>query len=389
MRKNIFWLLWVGLFIASCGNSAKEGKADLNDKKAELQKLKGEQKKINDKVAALEAEIAKLDPKAGTGAAKLVTATTLGTGNFSHYIELQGRIDATNISYVAPPNGQGGVVTALYVTQGQSVRKGQVIAKLDDQLVRQQIEPLRVQLATAEDTYRRLKNLFDQGVGSSQNVLTAKTQVETLQKQIGIIQKQASLYTVTAPQSGVIDQLNLRVGEILTAMQTPQTAQIRIVNTGDLKITAAVPENYLGRVNTGSRLLVILPEQNNDSLNATVSVVQKVIDPNTRSFNIEARIPTKGNLKPNQVALVRILDYTASNTIIVPLNVIQSDEKGKYVYVMEKDGERMVARKKTVLVGESYGTGIEVKSGLKAGDQLITEGYLNLYEGQVVTVAQK
>ena len=120
-------------------------------------------------------------------------------GTFTHYIDLQGRIDATNISYVAPPNGQGGVVTALYVKQGDNVRKGQTLAKLDDQLIRQQIEPLRVQLTAAEDTYRRTQNLWDQGIGTYQQVLTAQTQVENLRKQIGIIQKQVGLMTVTAP----------------------------------------------------------------------------------------------------------------------------------------------------------------------------------------------
>jgi membrane fusion protein (multidrug efflux system) len=387
MRKNIFWLLLFGSILASCGAGKKDKDGALNDKKAELQKLKAEQKKINDQVASLEAEIVKLDPKANAGSAKLVSVMTLGKQDFSHYIELQGKIDATNISYVAPPNGQGGVVTALYVTQGQSVRKGQVLVRLDDQLIRQQIEPLRVQLASAEDTYKRTKNLWDQGIGAYQNVLNAKTQVESLQKQIGIIQKQASLMTVTAPQSGIADVVNVRVGEFFGGMQA--TPQIRIVNTGSLKVTAAVPENYLSRVKVGSKLEVVLPEENNRVLNATVNVVQTIIDPTTRTFTIEAKIPSNASLKPNQVAQVKILDYTAANTIVVPLNVVQSDEKGKYVYVMEKKGDKMIATKRIVTVGESFGNGIEIKTGLNANDQLITEGYQNLYEGQVVATEIK
>jgi membrane fusion protein, multidrug efflux system len=113
--------------------------------------------------------------------------------------------------------------------------------------------------------------------------------------------------------------------------------------------------------------------------------VQKVIDPNTRAFNIEARIPAEANLKPNQIAQIKILDYSAEKAVVVPLNVVQSDEKGKYVFVMEKSGDRMIARKKAVITGESFGQGIEIKSGLTGGEQLITEGYQNLYEGQVIT----
>jgi len=389
MRKNIFWVLLIGFITASCSAGKKDKEGSLNDKKAELQKLKDEQKKINQKIETLEAGIAKLDPESATTTAKLVAVTPLAVADFFHYIELQGRVDAANISYVAPPNGQGGVVKALYVTQGQSVRRGQVLAKLDDQLIRQQIDPLRVQLDAAQDTYNRLKNLWDQGIGAYQNVLNAKTQVESLQKQIAIVQKQAALMTVTAPTSGVIDQLNLRVGEILSPAQNPGMPQIRIVNTGNLKIVASVPENYLTRVSVGSKLKIVLPEQNNRELDAVVNVVQKTIDPNKRTFDIEARIPSDANLKPNQVAVVKILDYTAKNTIVVPLNVVQSDDKGKFVFVMEKNGDRMIARKKTVMVGESYRDNIEIKSGLAAGEQLITDGYQNLYEGQVITLAAK
>jgi membrane fusion protein, multidrug efflux system len=149
-----------------------------------------------------------------------------------------------------------------------------------------------------------------------------------------------------------------------------------------------VPENYLGRVKVGSKIQIVLPEQNNRVIDAVVNVVQKVIDPNTRSFNIEAKIPSDASLKPNQIAQIRILDYSAKEVIAIPLNVVQSDENGKYVYVMEKSGDKMIAKKKGVTVGESYADLIEIKSGLTQGEQLVTEGYQNLYEGQVIaTVA--
>jgi RND family efflux transporter MFP subunit len=375
-------------FAWSCGNTHKDNEGAINDKKAELQKLKEEQKKLNEKITRLESELKKANPNEEASSAKLVTVTPLAVQNFEHFIDLQGKVDAQNISYVAPPNGQGGVVKALYVRQGQPVRKGQVLARLDDQLIRQQIEPLRVQLSSARDTYGRTKNLFDQGIGTYQNVLNAKTQVESLERQIAIIQKQAALMTVTAPASGIADQVNVRVGEMFTG-NSPLGPQIRIVNTADLKIVAPVPENYLSRVAVGSKLRIVLPEQDNREINAVVSVVQKIIDPNTRSFNIEAKIPADAQLKPNQIAQIKILDYKANDVIAVPLNVVQADEKGKYVYIMEKKADKMVASKKAVAVGESYGELIEIRSGLSAGDQLITEGYQNLYEGQVISTNTK
>ena len=388
MQKKLFGIAMIALLLSACGSSSKDSKGELNDKKAQLEKLKGDQKKINDQITKLEEEIAKLDPNASAGVAKLVAITPVQASPFEHFIEIQGTVEATNISYVAPPNGQGGVVKALYVRQGQNVRKGQVLARLDDQLIRQQIEPLRVQLNAAEDTYKRTKNLYDQGIGTYQNVLQAKTQVETLQGNINTLQKQAALMTVTAPQSGVADIVNVRVGETFIGA-TAAGPQIRIVNTGDLKIKANIPENYMGSVKVGSPLEVLLPDENNRIVNATVTVVGKIIDPGTRTFYIEAKVPSSSNLKPNQVAKVHIKDYGNENAITIPVNTLQNDEAGKYVMVAVKEGDRLVAHKRTVTVGELYNNRLEVKSGLQAGDQLITEGFQSLYEGQLITTQVK
>jgi multidrug efflux pump subunit AcrA (membrane-fusion protein) len=130
---------------------------------------------------------------------------------------------------------------------------------------------------------------------------------------------------------------------------------------------------------------VVLPDQNNHTITATVNVAGKVIDPNNRSFTIEAKIPANANLKPNQVAKVRIKDYGNSNAITIPVNTLQNDETGKYVLVAVNEGGRLVARKRTVTVGELYGDRLEVKSGLQPNDELITEGFQSLYDGQLIT----
>jgi len=384
MQKNIYWLLVLGLFIASCGNGKKGASGDLNDKKAKLEKLQQDQQKLNTEIAALQKEVGVLDTSSkGGGNAKLVAITPIGTDNFTHYVDLQGRIDATNISYVAPPNGQGGIVTALYVKQGDYVKKGQTLARLDAQLIRQQIEPLRVQLSAAEDTYRRTKNLWDQGIGTYQQVLTAQTQVESLKKQIGIIQKQIGLMTVTAPSSGVADVVNVRVGEAFTG-NSAAGPQIRIVNTSKLKVVADVPENYLGKIGVGSTVLVSLPNLNK-SFEAKVAVAGKIIDPSKRTFYVEIPIPSSPDFKPNQIATVQVQDYAKAETVTIPVSTLQNDEKGKFVMVAVNEGGKLIARKRTVVIGEMYQDKLEVKSGLQAGDQLVTEGFQNLYDGQLLT----
>ncbi|HWJ26666.1 MAG TPA: efflux RND transporter periplasmic adaptor subunit [Flavisolibacter sp.] len=384
MKRTIYGLMILALFSASCGNSKKDQKGDLSDKKAQLAKLKTQQKDLNDQILKLQDEIAKIDTSAAKEEnPKLVALTTIQPDDFSHFIELQGQVEAKNIVYVAPPNGAGGVVKAVYVTQGQNVSKGQVLAKLDDQLIRQQIEPLKVQLSAAEDTYKRTQNLWDQGIGAYQNVLNAKTQVESLQKQIGIYEKQIGLTNVTAPQSGVADLVTIRVGDVYSPMG------LRIVNTGDLKITSDVPENYLGRVKEGSNLEIVLPEENNRTINATVNVVGKIIDPNTRTFHIEAKIPANTNLKPNQLAKIHIKDYGKSDAITIPMSTLQNDEKGKYVMVAATENGKQIARKRPITVGQLYNDQLEVTSGLQSGDVLITEGFQGLYDGQLITTQTK
>jgi membrane fusion protein, multidrug efflux system len=386
MKQYLIGAVLISLLAASCGASKKDEAANLNDKKAKLQELKGEQTKLTEQISTLEKELAKLDPSAAAKP-KLVAVAAIDPQNFEHFIELQGKVDATNIAYVAPPNGQGGVVKALYVRQGQAVRKGQVLARLDDQLIRQQIAPLQVQLTTAEDTYKRTKNLFDQGIGTYQNVLNAETQVKTLRQQIGVIQKQAALMTVTAPMSGVAEKVDVRVGETFTGV-TAMGPQISIVNTGNLKITAQVPENYLGRVGVGTTLEVALPGTGK-TLTTKVAVAGKIIDPTSRSFQVEAPVPSDPSLKPNQIAVVKIRDYASSNAITIPLNILQNDEEGKYVMVAAKEGAKMVARKRRVIVGELYGERLEIKSGLQTGDVIVTEAYQELYEGQPITTDAK
>lgn len=383
MQKNIFGLLLMGLLLAACGNAKKGREGELNDKKAKLENLKKQQGELGSEILKLEKELALLDTSRGGGNPKLVAVRPVQQGSFTHYIDLQGRIDATNISYVAPPNGQGGVVTALYVKQGDYVRKGQTLAKLDAQMIRQQMEPLRVQLTAAEDTYRRTQNLWDQGIGTYQQVLSAKTQVESLRKQIGILQKQIGLMTVTAPSSGVADLVNVRVGETFVG-NTPAGPQIRIVNTSNLKVVAEVPENYLGRVGQGSKVEVALPNIDK-TFQATVNVAGKIIDPSRRTFYIEAPIPADPDFKPNQVANVRIQDYAKEGAITIPVNTLQNDEQGKFVMVAIMEGDKLVARKKTIVVGELYNGELEVKSGLQPTDQLIVDGFQNLYDGQLLT----
>lgn len=378
------------LVLAACGATSGDNK-DLAEKKKELDALKKDQKELNVKIDSLEALISRLDTSAvKEDKTKLVTLTALQPGNFVHYIDLKGNIDAVNTAYVTP-RGAGGQVKAIYVKQGDNVRKGQLVMKLDDPLTQQQIEQQKIALNLAQTTYERRKNLWDQKIGTEIELLNAKANVDNIQKQISLLTEQQDLSNVFAEISGVADQVNIKVGEFFSVQSatSPDRPAIRIVNTNDLKIVTQVPENYLGRVGVGSNLLVTLPELANDTIRARVGVAGKIIDPNTRSFYVEAKIPGGRQLRPNQLAMVRIQDYSSPNAMTIPVATIQSDEKGKFVMVAVKENNKLVARKKAIIIGEAYGDKLEVKSGLQSGDQLITEGFQGLYDGQYLTTEVK
>ncbi len=382
-------LISTGLILASlvliqaCA-SKKDEKADLTAKKTQLAELKSQHDKLTGDIKKLEDEIAKLDPTAAKAAPLQVATATVTTQDFKHFIDLQGRIDAEDISYVTP-RGMGGMVKEIFVKKGDNVRKGQLLLKLDDAILQQNLKQLSTQLDFARNIYQRQKNLWEQGIGTEVQYLTSKNNVDALEKQIAVLKEQLSTSNVYAEVSGIADEVNIRVGETFTG--NPAMG-IKIVNTSRLKAVVDIPENYLSRVSKGTKVLVQVPDLAK-KYDAVITLIGQSINPNSRGFMAEARIPYDGQLKPFQVALVKIQDYSAPNAIAVPVNLVQTDDKGKYVFIVEKSGDKTVARKKQVVLGESYNGLIEVKSGLTSGAELVTDGYQTLYEGQLITVATK
>ncbi len=385
--KNILRISSAMLFVfilSACGNGVKEKKGDLNDKKAQLEKLKGDQKKLNDQIAKLQNEIGSTDTSSSLNKGKLVSAAPVTEQPFEHYIDLQGRIDADNISYITPRGGPA-QVKALYIKQGDFVKKGQLIAKLDDDVQLKQLQQIKTQLAYTEDVYRRQKNLWDQGIGTEIQLKTAENNVNNLKDQINTITAGWEMTNVRSDVTGYVEQLNLRVGEIFSGM-AGTVPQIMIVNSSSLKTVTDVPENYLEKIHKGMPVDIKLPDVNLE-FKSVISLMNRTIGLNNRAVTTEAKIPYNPNVHINQVAQVRIKDYANPHAIVIPLTVLQTDENGKYVYVIATEKGKKIAKKKIVQVGEIYGNNIEVKGGLSVGDQLITEGFQSLYEGQAVTTS--
>jgi RND family efflux transporter MFP subunit len=381
-------LLSVLVTFLACAGDEKSG--SLNDKKNKLAALKKE-------VSALESEIATQDTAAANQATgKLVVTATLASQTFNHFIDLQGKIESESVSYVTARGG-GGQVKGLFVKRGDVVPKGKLLLKLDDAIQRQALiaaeqglETLKTQLSFAKTLYQKQKNLWEQNIGTEVQLISAKNNVEllenqlkTAQEQVKISREQVQFTSVYSDVDGVAEDVNVRVGEIFAG-----AGQIKIVNTTKLKVTAEVPENYSQRVKTGTKLTINLPDLQKN-IQASISVVGKIINPNSRSFFIEAKVAADKDLRPNQIALVQILDYSISNAIAIPVNTLQNDETGKYVMVAVLEKGKLIARKRMVTVGEFYKDQLEIKTGLQAGDQIVTEGFQSLYDGQLIVLASK
>lgn len=384
---NRFFIFYIIMAFSACTPNEEKIQAkkseELTAKQSELVNLKKQQAEINSKIVVLQSEIEVLDPESAIKP-KLVTTEELSTEGFNQYLNLQGIVKSDNISYVAPRNGMGGYVKQLYIKEGQNVKKGQLVLKLDDKVLRESIEATKNQLSFATNVYNKTKALWDQKIGTEVQLLSAKNNVESLEKQISIQEEQLKTYLVYADQSGIAEIVNIKVGELFSGVSVAGP-QIQIINNSSMNVSVDVPENYISKIKTGAKVVVEIPSAG-QTFNTTISLISQSINPSTRGFKAECKIPSGINLKPNMAAIAKILNHSTSKAIVIPINIVQSDEKGKYVFVMGKNEKgKTIAQRKTIVLGALYGEKVEILSGLSTGDLLVTKGYQNLYEGQLIS----
>ena len=361
--KKIFILSAV-VFLAACGGK--------KDPKAELADLKKQQADINAKITALQATVGADSVKSTD-----VSVAVLKTGNFTNYVQIQGKVDAQD-NVMAYPQAQG-TITAINVKPGDHVSRGQVLVQLDNSVLKQNIAQAETQATLASTVFQRQKNLWDQKIGTEVQYLQAKATMEGNQKQVASLRQQADLYRITSPISGTVDQMDLKLGQAAS----PGATGIRIVNADNLKVKADVPESYGSQINTGDVVRILVPDAP-DSLNAKLSFAAKVIDPTSRSFAVEVKLPQRKGIRPNMTAILKIVNYQNSKAISIPVKSIQKSEAGDYVYVAVNG----IAKRTNVKAGATYGGVTEILSGLKEGDQLVTDGASDIEDGSKIKIVK-
>jgi membrane fusion protein (multidrug efflux system) len=375
MKSNIFTQFGFALIAASILSACSATSTDDNAKK--LEDLKKQQADIAKQIATLEKE-AKPDTTTVAVKAKEVVIAEVVVRSFDHYIQTQGKIEADDNVVVSAKTP--GLVTGVFVKEGQQVSKGQQLAQLDNALILRNIEGMKSQVELANTVFQRQKNLWDQKIGTEVQYLQAKTNKESLEKQLASLEEQNDMTRVRAPFAGTIDDVQIKVGE----NTAPGVPAFRVVNMSKLKLQANVSEAFVTQIKTGNKATITVPELKKD-LNARVTFVGKTIDPLSRTFPIEVNLPSDGNLRPNMTGVVKVIYLTEAKAIVVPINVVQVLNETKVVYVAETKGNQTVARKRVVTVLGVFGSDAQV-TGLSEGDRVIIAGYQGLNDGDFVKI---
>ncbi|PKV49315.1 RND family efflux transporter MFP subunit [Aquimarina sp. MAR_2010_214] len=385
--KKILTILSISLLIISCGqNNAKSIDKIIEDGNLQAIRTKrtevvAEQQAIADQLKQLDEAIAALD---SVKRLPLVTTIMAKDTLFNHYLELQGNVE-TKKNIVLYPE-MGGILTRVYVKEGQKVSKGQLLARIDDGGLGQQLSQVEVQAQLAKTTFDRQKRLWEQKIGSEIQYLEAKTNFEAQQNVVNQIKRQLAKTTVTAPFSGVIDDVITEQGSVVSP---GQSALIRIVNLDDMYIETEVPERYIPSVTMGKNVEVYFPVLGK-TISTKIRQVGNYINPNNRSFMVEVGIPSNGGtVKPNLTAKVKINDYTNEKAILIPQSIISENAEGdQYTYVTSgKDAQNIAeARRVIVKTGKTQGDLIEIIEGITNGDAIISEGARSVKDGQKVKI---
>jgi membrane fusion protein (multidrug efflux system) len=385
--KYLYTLLIVTLLLTSCGDKKKSVEdiiatnnlEQINTKKAQLDI---EQQTLAAQLRQLEAKIKELDPQEKI---PLITTFSVEEGLFEHYVELQGNV-STKQNIVIYPEYAGTLLT-VYVKEGQNVTKGQVLAKIDDGGLSQQLAQLKIQTALAKTTFERQERLWNQKIGSEIQYLQSKATYEAQQQAVNQFQQQIGKTVVRAPFSGTIDDVITDQGSVVAPGQSPL---FRIVNLNDMYIETEVPETYISNVSIGKEVLVDFPVLGK-TMNAKVRQTGDFINPANRTFKVEVAIPnTDGNIKPNLTAKLKINDYTNAKAILIPQSIISENAEGQqYVYTIIDKNEGVAKAKRVIIkTGKTQGDFIEVLSGLENGNEIIQEGARSVKDNQEVKILE-
>lgn len=384
MKKSILFI-GLSLLMFRCGQPSEVSKENVSSPSSlealQVQKDKLTQQ-INAATTALEEVNAAIDQMTNNEKRVLVTALAVEAVNFEHTIEVQANVKTRqNLDLYPEYNGK---LVSIYVKEGQSVKKGALLAKIDDAGLKEQLDQIELQLNLAETTFERTERLWNQKIGSEMMYLEAKTRYEAQKKQLAQMRRQLAKTKIYAPFNGTIDQVFANQGANVAPGVTPI---LRIVNLNSMYVEADVPENYLTSVTKGSKAVVEIPVLGQSQI-TSIRQTGSYIQPSNRTFRVEAPLDNpNGDIKPNLVAKLNVIDYTNPEALMVPRRILRQNAEGVYfVFALSNsEGEKSyAAEQRFVELGKSKNEMIEITQGISQGDLLIDEGVSLLEPNQKV-----
>ncbi len=380
--KNIISIFLLIILVISCGEKPI-ALTNVTEVKKELKKKKDAKKVLETEIEELTVKILELEPRKEK-APMLITTHTLEASHFKRMVEVQASVKSEDQVYVSSETG--GRLLSVKVKEGQYVKRGQLVARVDLQSLQDQKSELETSMSLAKDVYDRQKRLWDQNIGSEIQYLQAKNNFERLQKTMTTFNTQLGKANIYAPISGVVDMEFLKAGELAA----PGAPIVQMFNPNKLKITADIPETYIGKVKRGDKVELVIPAINQE-MTKSITLLGRSIDPSNRTFKVEVASDSKnGTIKPNLLAVLKFNDYSKKDAITVPLEIVQQEVSGKnFVYIAGKKDGKDIASKSYVTTGEGYEGNIIIQEGLSAGDQIIIDGARSISNGDPIKIMNK
>ncbi len=358
----------VSTMMVACGEKG----STLDQKKAELEKVRKEIAELQLKEKSLVAQIG-----GNTTNDKLVEIQTVSVQSFSSDLKVEGTIDADQ-STIATAKMPGTVMN-INTEVGSKVSKGQILASLDNSSALKGKLELEQQVAFATTVFDKQRRLWEKGVGTEIQYLSAKNQKEALEKSLNTLNNNIDMYNIKSPINGTVEAVDVKIGQVTA----PGMPIFKVVNMSTIKVVANISEAYADKVTVGDVVTVELPDLN-QTIKAKVSFASNFIDPLNRTFKVEVKLNGIKDVKPNMVAKLNIVDYVNPKAIVVPSNAIQRTESEMFIMVAKQDKNKMIAEKRTIVIGKTNQDLTEVISGVSENETIIVNGFQELTTGQVV-----